>query len=134
MSGVVITRLLLAARAELTALVPAARVFIGVVPQGTALPCLAITAISSTDRNTLTGSAFIKVTDRVQVTVMAATYPATKQVLAEVRKACRNITGSVGSFAVVTCHLDGTGPDFNDQTAGFYMQSQDTLITFNEAA
>lgn len=134
MSGVVITRLLLAARSELTALVPAVRVFTGVVPQGTALPCLAITAISSTDRDTLTRAAFMKVTDRVQVTVMAATYPAVKAVLAEVRKACRNMTGTVGSFAGVTCRLDGTGPDFNDQQAGFYMQSQDTLITFNEAA
>ena len=134
MSGLIIARNLLVNRSALTALVPALRIISGVVPQGTALPVISLMDISSTDRDTLTRAAFIKVTDRVQITVMAATYPAVKQVMAEVRKACRNLTGTVGNFAGITCRLDGKGPDFNEPDAGFCMQSQDTLVTFNEAA
>ena len=134
MSGLIITRNLLLARPALLALVPAVRVISGVVPQGTQLPIISLTDISSTDRDTLTRAAVIKVTDRVQVTVMGATYPQVKAVIAEVRKACRNMTGTVGNFAGVTYRLDGKGPDFNEPNAGFCMQTQDTLITFNEAA
>lgn len=134
MSGVVITRRLLTDSAALVILVPATRIIAGVIPQGTALPCIAVTEVSSTDRHTLKGVAFIKVTERDQVTVMAANYPAVKDIMRLVRKACRNVVGTVGAYPGVTCHLQGKGPDFIDPDAGFYMQSQDTLVTFNEAA
>lgn len=134
MSGVIITRRLLTDSAPLVALVPATRIIAGVIPQGTALPCIAITEVSATDRQTLKGVAVIKVSERDQITVMAATYPQVKQIMTLARKACRNVVGTVGSFPGVTCHLEGRGPDFIDPDAGFYMQTQDTRVTFNEAA
>lgn len=134
MSGVIIARRLLTDSAALVALVPATKIIAGIIPQGTALPCIAVTEISSTDRNTLSAMAVIKVTERVQITVMASTYAQAKQVIALVRKACRNKLGTVGSFANITCRLDGKGPDFTDSEAGFAQQSQDALLTFNESA
>ena len=88
MSGAAIARQLLIARSGLTALVPANRIIAGVTPQATALPCIGITEVSSTDRLTLKGSAFIKVSETVQITVMAANYPDCKAVMAQARKAC----------------------------------------------
>lgn len=133
MSGVVICRQLLAGHAPLLALIPASRMFTGVVPQGTPLPCLAITTVSSTDRNTVAAMPIVKVAERVQITIMGATYPAVKSALLQARKACRNKLGAVGTFLNITCRLDGTGPDFNDIDAGFCMQSQDVFLTYNEA-
>lgn len=134
MSGVIIARRLLTDNATLVAAVPVARIISGIIPQGTALPCISLLDISSTDRHTLAAGSSIKVTERVQITVMGATYQAVKSTLALVRKACRNKAGTVGVYTLVTCRLDGKGPDFSDPVAGFSMQSQDTLITFNESA
>lgn len=134
MSGVIIARRLLTDSVALLVLVPSARILAGVIPQGTALPCIAVTDVSSTDRDTLSPRAVIKVTERVQITVMGATYAEVKAVLALARKACRNKIGTVGSFTFVTCRLDGKGPDFTDANAGFALQSQDLLISFNEPA
>lgn len=133
MSGVIICRRLLTDSAALVAAVPVARIISGIIPQATALPCISLTDISSTDRHTLAAGSSIKVTERVQITVMGATYPEVKSTLALVRKACRNKSGTVGVYTFVTCRLDGKGPDFSDPAAGFSMQSQDTLITFNES-
>lgn len=133
MSGAAIARQLLVARTALTALVPSARIISGVIPQGTALPCISVTEVSSTDRQTVKGQPVIKVTERVQITVMAADYVSCKQVIAQARKACRNVVGSIGAYSGITCHLDSKGPDFTSE-AGFCAQSQDVRITFNESA
>lgn len=139
MSGVLITQKLLLADAAVLALTPGTKIFLGVVPQGTLLPAIGITEVSSTDRQTLAGSPVVKVTERVQITVLAATYKIQKDVIARVRHACRAKVGTVGEppgtvFQGVTCRLDGKGPDFNDPASNFFMQTQDTLVTFNEVA
>ena len=133
MSGAAIARNLLINSAGLTALVPSTRIIAGVIPQATALPCIGITEVSSTDRHTLKGGAFVKVTELVQITVLAATYPACKAALSQVRKAGRNYVGDIGNYTGITCHLDNKGPDFQSDT-GFCAQSQDYRITFTEAA
>lgn len=134
MSGLVITRLLLVENAAVTALVPAGRIFAGIARQGTVLPLIALTDVSSTDRNTLNGEATIKVSERVQITVMATSMKELKTLMAAVRRACRNRVGFLGGFQNATCRLDGKGPDFNDAEAQICMQTQDTWVTFNEAA
>jgi len=133
MSGAAIARQLLIARAGLTALVPATRIIAGVIPQATLLPCIGITEIVSTDRMTLKGSAFVKVSETVQITVLAANYPACKAAMAQARKACRDFVGSVGTYAAITSHLGSKGPDFQTDT-GICAQTQDIRISFNEAA
>ncbi|MDP3650902.1 MAG: DUF3168 domain-containing protein [Rhodoferax sp.] len=132
MSGVKIIRALLAADAALTALVPAVRIVAGVVPQGTALPAVAITEVSRVDINALKPGAYARSTSRVQVTVMAASYPMQKQILGAVRHACRDKVGTIAGVGGVSVLLDSTGPDFNDSDTGFYMQSQDFKVSFIE--
>lgn len=133
MSAVRIIRALLVADAALLALVPAAQVMAGTLPQGTALPALAVTEVSVVDAPVVKLGAAVHCTARVQVTAMTASYPAQKLLLAAVRHACRGKAGSIAGCAGVTVHAAGTGPDFNDADTGFYMQSQDFKVGFSEA-
>jgi hypothetical protein len=133
MSAVKIIRALLVADAAVIALVPATRIIAGVLPQATALPAMAITEVSRTDRNIIRPGAAARSTSRVQVSVVAGSYPAQKQLLAAVRHACRDKTGTLASAAGVVVLLDSTGPDFNDPDTGFYMQSQDFSVSYTEA-
>ncbi|HEY0823058.1 MAG TPA: DUF3168 domain-containing protein [Ramlibacter sp.] len=134
MSAPVIAREILEADATLIATIPAARIIIGVVPQGTALPCIGITEVSTTDHLTVGGhrGGTVKVTSRVQITVMATTYVACRSAMLMARRAARDFVGTAGSYTGVTCRLDGQGPDFMTE-AGFCAQTQDLRITYNES-
>ena len=130
-----IARALLLARPALVALVPAARVASGTLPNGTPLPAIGITVVSGTDRHSLKGAAKVKVTNRIQLTVAAKTYPEKAAVMAEARKACRAFVGTLTGFSgPITCRLDGEGPDFYVDGVAFAVQTQDLLITFDEDA
>jgi len=133
MNGVVAVRALLAAHAPLTSLVPVAQIVAGVVPQGSALPALSLMSVSSTDRNIIKAGAVRRVTERVQVTVLAATYPAAKAILKAVRQAAADCTPTIAGITQVTVHTDSAGPDFLDAQAGIHMQTQDFRVSFNEA-
>lgn len=147
MSAVKIIRSLLAADAAVVALVPAGRIIAGVLPQGTALPAIAVTEVSRTDHQPLKAGAFGRSTSRVQVTLFATTYPQQKQLLGLVRHVCRDKNGQLDATVIgdwftyfehigvsgVSVLLAGTGPDFNDPEAGFYMQSQDFSVSYTEA-
>lgn len=133
MNGVVAVRALLAAHAPLTSLVPVAQIVAGVVPQGSALPALSLMSVSSTDRNIMKAGAVRRVTERVQVTVLAATYPAAKAILKAVRQAAADRTPTIAGITQVTVHTDSAGPDFLDEQAGIHMQTQDFRVSFNEA-
>jgi hypothetical protein len=132
MSAVKVIRALLVADATVTSLVPATRIMGGALPQGTAVPALAITEVSRYDRQVLKAGAYSRATSRVQVTCFATSYPAQKQLLAAVRHACRDMLGTVASVPGVVVHTDGTGPDFSDLDTGFYMQSQDFKVSYTE--
>lgn len=132
MNGVAVIRQLLTANGALTALMPASRIAAGILPQGTALPALSIMLISSVDRNIPTPGVRRRVTDRVQVTVLAANYPAQRQILAAVKKAAADTMPTVSGISEVVVHTDSTGPDFMDDKATIYMGSQDFRVTYNE--
>ena len=132
MSAVKIIRALLVADAALTALVPASRIVTGIPAQKMALPLIALTEISRTDRNLIKGSTTSLSISRVQVTVMAANYPAQKTLLAAVRHAARDKVGTLSGLANVAVHLDGTGPDFIDTETSIYQQGQDFRVSFTE--
>ena len=133
MNGVVAVRALIVAHAPLTTLVPVAQIVAGVVQQGSALPALSLMSVSSIDRNIIKAGAVRRVTERVQVTVLAATYPAAKAILKAVRQAAADRAPTIAGITQVTIHTDSAGPDFLDEQAGIHMQTQDFRVSFNEA-
>lgn len=133
MNGVIAVRTLLVTDTGMTALVPEARIAAGMLPQGTNLPAISLMSVSSADRNILSPSLKRRVTERVQVTVLAATYRQVKAILTAVRKAAADQMPTIDGLFDVTVHTDTAGPDFLDKETGIHMQSQDLRVSFNEA-
>jgi hypothetical protein len=131
-SDVHVTRYLLANNAGVTAVVPADRIMAGILPQGIALPALAVTHVSTLRKNYVAETAVDWCTSRVQVTGMASTYPALKALMALVRAALPRSRGNVDGVAVDAIVSDLEGPDFRDDAEGIFMQSHDFQVTFNE--
>lgn len=131
MSGTALIRYKLANSANLTAVVPAARIQAGVLPQGTALPCISVTLISGTTLNQVAQSSGLH-TDRVQITVDAASYPQVRQILALCRAALPYTRGTVNSIACDSIVPDIEGPDGFDDLLKSYFQSQDYIVTWSE--
>ncbi len=139
MDGVIVIRQLLAADAAVTALVPASgarppRLVAGALPQGVALPAIAITSISATDHLIPAPGATRRVSERVQVTMAAADYPAVRALARAVKHACAARMPTVAGLGEVTVQTDGAGPDFFDEGAAICFRTQDFLVGFNEAS
>ena len=133
MNGVIAVRSLLVADTGLTALVPVARIAAGMLPQGTDLPAISLMSVSSVDRNVPAPGSKRRVTERVQVTVLARSYPEARAIIAAVRKAAADQLPEVDELTDVNVHTDSAGPDFLDVETGIHMQSQDFRVAFNEA-
>ncbi len=125
---------LLSNDASLMALVPAARMFAGVIPQETALPALAYGHVSTIENTAIdANSPYAMVTSRVQVTVVTKDYPSLKNIISLVRKACNYKRGSINGVIVNSVVRDLVGPDFRDDEASLFMQSIDFRVTWHEA-
>ncbi len=133
MNGVIAVRSLLVADTGLTTLVPEARIAAGNLQQGTVLPAISLMSVSSVDRNIPAPGPKRRVTERVQVTVLARTYPETKAILAAIRTAAADQLPAIDGLTDVTVHTDSAGPDFLDEETGIHMQTQDLRVSFNEA-
>ena len=133
MNGVIAVRTLLVTDTGMTAIVPPARIAAGMLPQGTDLPAISLMSVSSIDRNIPAPGPKRRVTERVQVTVLAATYRQVKAILAAVRKAAADQMPTIDGLFDVTVHTDSAGPDFLDEETGIHMQTQDLRVSFNEA-
>ena len=133
MNGVIAVRSLLVADIGVTSLVPVAQIAAGMLAQGTDLPAISLMSVSSVDRNVPAPSAKRRVTERVQVTVLARTYPEVKAIIAAVRQAAADQTPNIDGLFDVTVHTDSAGPDFLDEETGIHMQAQDFRVSFNEA-
>jgi hypothetical protein len=131
MSGPAIVRALLVADGAVTAAVPAARIQGGVLPEGIALPAIGVMTVSFIERKTVNTQTKARVTERVQVSVLAADYPTAKGIVPKVRKACRNKRSAAGYTGVLVT-LEDEGPDIRAQDTGIYMKSQDFLVTYDE--
>ena len=126
MSDVKLIRYTLANNANLIAVVPAVRIFAGVVPLNTVLPAIAVNHISTIERNTVAmNTATVLATSRVQVTVLTKDYLSQKSILELVRKALPNTNGVINGVTVDSILPDISGPDLRDDDAGIYMQSRD---------
>ena len=133
MNGVIAVRILLVTDTGMTALVPPGRIAAGMLPQGTELPAISLLSVSSVDRNIPAPGSKRRVTERVQVTVLAATYRQIKAILAAVRKAAADQMPSIDGLFDVPVHTDSARPDFLDEETGIHMQTQDLRVSFNEA-
>lgn len=139
MSGVAIIRNLLANYAPVTALVPAARIIAGQVPQGTTLPAIGVSEVGVNEIPTIARRTAGKTSRaRIQVTVLApgpisaASYATLKNVL----KACALgpgvHTGDVLGYSVKAITQDGIGPEIPAGEDGILEQSRDFMVTFSE--
>ena len=133
MNGVIAVRSLLVGDTGLTALVQAGNIAAGILPQGTSLPAIALMSIGSVDRNVPSPGPKRRVTERVQVTVLARAYPEAKTIIAAIRAAAADQMPAIDSLSDVTVHTDTAGPDFLDEETGIHMQTQDFRVSFNEA-
>ncbi|MEN9925884.1 MAG: hypothetical protein RL268_2010 [Pseudomonadota bacterium] len=133
MNGVIAVRSLLVGDTGLTALVLPERIAAGTLPQGTALPAVALMSIGSVDRNILVPGPKRRVSERVQVTVLARAYPEAKAIIAAVRAAAADRMPAIEGLSDVTVQTDSAGPDFLDEETGIHMQTQDFRVSFNEA-
>ena len=129
--GVSSVRYLLANSAGLTGQVAATKIMAGVLPQGTAAPAVSIMSVSAIrPQNIADASGMVR--ERVQVTVLAATYPALKTVQGLVRAALPRSRGVVNGCAVDSIIPDVQGPDFTDPDNGLYIGTQDYMVTYTE--
>ena len=131
MSAVAIMRALLVADSDVTALVPAARIVAGDVPEGT-LPAIGLREISGIEQDTVARAGNSLVTARVQVTVYAASYPQQKAVLKAAKLGAGTFTGDIAGYAVRSVLRESVGPDMGDPAAGTHEQSRDFKVTFIE--
>jgi hypothetical protein len=124
MAGVSAVRWLLANNAALVAMVPAAKIFVGVVPIDTVLPAIAVTQIDGVPMLTVAMTEGGKIqTDRVQVTVLSKTYQTS--ISAAVLAALQNQAGTVNGTKLDSLLPDAEGPDLFDDTAVIYERSRD---------
>lgn len=141
MSGVSAVRYILANNGALVAVVPAAKIFAGVIPLNTVLPAIAVTQISGVPTLTvaMTEPGQIQ-TERVQVTALVkgpqATpsglgYPGQKALMRLVLAALPNQSGTINTIKVDSIIPDGEGPDLFDDASGVYEQSRDFIVRWH---
>jgi hypothetical protein len=134
-SGVAVISYVLGTLPALTAIVPTTSIFGGDAPKGSKLPVIVMEQISDVERNTVSmGEARRLMSERVQVTVIASSYPAQKQLLGLVRSACAHRTGLVNGVDVVSITPLGAGPDMCDAAGLIYSQPVDFLVKWRRSA
>jgi hypothetical protein len=133
MSAVAVIVSLLQGNAALLAVVAKANIMGGILPTGTTLPAIAVAEVVLTERAHIEAHAVATtVTARVQVTIVANSYPAQKQILTLARKACNYKRGAIAGVSVSSVMRISNGPDFNDPDAGYFQQSVDFAVTYDE--
>jgi hypothetical protein len=134
MSGVEALGEVMTADAPLLAVVPAARMRGGDLPQGITLPAIVAVSVSGVDRSVITASGKRRVTERVSATVLANNYEELKAIIRLVRTACADKRGDFGGVTDVSITTDVRGPDMRSDDNSIWFQSQDFSVSFNEPA
>ncbi|TXI87764.1 MAG: hypothetical protein E6Q40_04510 [Cupriavidus sp.] len=129
MTGVDIVGALLRARGALTAMVPIERIKAGALPEGIALPALLLRSISTVERQRLKRGATIRVTERVSVTVRAASYRDQVVVMAQVLPIA-GWTGDMAPARRISILSAGKGPDIRGPGNSFE-QGQDFRVSYD---
>lgn len=133
MDGVHAVRTVFIADAPLVALVVADSIHAGPLPLGARLPAIALTSVSTIDRNIPSPGPLRHVRERVQAMVHAKNYPEQKAIKRALRGAAADqVDVAVEGITDVTIHTEGGGPDFFDESASIWMGAQDFITTFSE--
>jgi hypothetical protein len=130
MTGVDIVGALLQAGADLVERVPADRMKAGKLPDNVMLPALLVRLVSSVDRQVLKPGAKTRRSDRVAVTVRAASYRDQVEIIELVRRSCAGKAGAIGGASAVAVLTAGTGPDVIGPASSFE-QTQDFRVGFD---
>jgi len=131
MSAPAIVWFKLKTNAALIAQVPAARIFSGPIPLNATLPAIGVTSVSNVPSTNVSMSNTTLMTERVQVTLYATTYPTQKSILALIRTALANAHGTANGFTCESIVPAGEGPDIFDDVTLVYEQSADYLVRWH---
>ena len=131
MNGIDVVAELASADAALTAVVSSAHMLAGSIPLNATLPAISLAVISASHNAVVTPGETRRMTERVQATIAASSYEQKDQVLELLRHACADKIGAFAGLAQVTVHMDGTGPDFENEDASIFFQTQDFRVAFN---
>lgn len=135
MSGTSIAWFALANHAPLTAVVPAAKIKNGIIPLGTDLPAISISKISAVQRNNVAmDSETYLVRERVQITVEQKLNVTPVDVLALIRAALPNQSGTVNGYTVNSIIPDSEGPRLEDLTNQIVSESVDYMVSYTRTA
>lgn len=130
MTGAEIIGALLRDYTPLTALVPAASIKGGRLPEGQPLPALLVRVVSLIDRQPLKRQGWCRSTARIAVTVRAASYREQGIIIDHVRKCCAGRVGTIGGGVRVAILTAGLSPDVDGPGATFE-QTQDFKVSFD---
>jgi hypothetical protein len=126
-----VTYELLKTNAPLTAVVPVARIYPGLIPLNAALPAIAYNHISTVQETSISLTVQ-KVRSRVQVTVAAKTYTEIKNIIKLVKTACNNKQGTFNGVKTDSVILENVGADFRDDSAGIYYGTIDFRLAYDD--
>ena len=133
MTGADIVAALLRADPAILAIASLDRIKLGRLPDNVALTALLVRRISSVDRQPLKWNSNVRVTDRVSVTVRAASYRDQVAAIRLVRACCAGRTGDLGGGKAVSILTAGIGPDLAGPADSFE-QACDFRVSFEEPA
>lgn len=134
MTGAAIVGELLRSDAAVTHVVPTASIKGGRLPDDAVLPVLLVRSISVVDRQTLAREAMVRSTERISVTVRAATHRDRGAIVKLIRTACTGVVlpefEDARNISVLTA---GAGPELNGPGNSFE-RSQDFSVTYDAPA
>lgn len=132
MSAEQIMHTVLTAATAVTAVV-GARIYPGELPQGTAMPALGISHISTVQVPRIDASApQTLVQSRIEVTVLSKDYVALKDLVNKVRAAGNYQRGTIDGFSVVSMTRETIGPDMRDSDLTLFTQTVDFVVVWFE--
>jgi hypothetical protein len=103
----------------------------GRLPDNAPLPALLIRTISSVEQPMLVRTGYVRMTDRIAVTIRAADYRCKETLRKLVLACCAGVTGDVPGFDNVVIDNAGLGPDLNGPSNTFE-QTQDFKVSYDE--
>lgn len=130
MSGSMIVGTLLRNSAAVTGTVPAASIKLGRLPDGTPLPALLGRTVSVVERQPLKRQGWVRMTERVAVTVRAASYRDQKAIMKLVNAVCVGVHGDRPDARNVSILAAGIGPDVAGPADSFE-QTHDFRVSFD---
>lgn len=110
--------------------VPAERIKAGRLPDGVPLPAIVARTVSVVERQPLKRGAWIRVTERVAVTVRADTYRNQKAIIRQINAACVGLHGDRAGVRGISIRAAGVGPDVAGPADSFE-QTHDFRVTFD---